>query len=97
MSKMTRSERDARRFAEAIDQLEIGDFIRYLHSPLRIIYTNFIAGIARGLGIIVGMTIVFAFLIWLLAGLVNFPLIGQYFHEIKQLLEAFSQNAILAK
>ena len=58
---------------------------------------NFLAGIFRGLGIIVGMTVVFAFIIWLLTNLVDFPLIGQHFVELKNLLEQFSVNGQLGK
>lgn len=66
------------------------EFIQHLRSPWRIMWTSFLSGIFRGLGIIVGMTIVFALLIWLLGQFVDFPLIGQYFQDIKSLLEQFT-------
>jgi len=31
-------------------------------------------------------------LIWILAGLVDFPLIGQYFEDLKNLLEQYSDT-----
>lgn len=55
------------------------EFVRHLRSPWRIMWTNFLAGIFRGLGILVGLTMVIGLLVWLVTQLINFPLIGQYF------------------
>ncbi len=75
--------------AKVLKGAGLRDFVRYLHSPWRIMWANFLGGIFRGLGIIIGMTLVFAILIWFLGKFVNFPLIGQYFLELKTILESF--------
>jgi uncharacterized oligopeptide transporter (OPT) family protein len=67
---------------------ELEEFLAYLKSPWRIMWTNLLAGIFRGLGILIGLTVVFALLIWLLNKFVDFPLIGQYFQAILDLLES---------
>lgn len=69
---------------------EISEFIVYLKSPWRIIWANFLGGIFRGLGIIIGMTLVIGIIIWLLSQFVNFPLIGNYFKGLLETLEQFS-------
>ena len=74
---------------QSLDGIGFHYFVNYLHSPWRIIWTNFIAGVFRGLGILVGMTLVVAFIIWLLSSLVDFPLIGQYFKAILELLKEY--------
>jgi len=57
---------------------------------------NFFAGIFRGLGILIGMTVVTAILIWAIANVVNFPLIGEslskwlHLSDILVLLEGLS-------
>jgi len=71
---------------------ELADFICYLKSPWRIMWANFMAGIFRGLGIIVGMTIVLTLLVWFLSKIVDFPFIGQYFLDMKNLLEGYIPN-----
>lgn len=86
----SQAQKDAEALKRAFKELQISDFMKYLRSPWRIMWHNFLAGIFRGLGIIVGMTVVFAFLIWLLTNLVDFPLIGQYFWDLKEVLESFS-------
>lgn len=88
------AQKDARALAKAFEELQVQDFMNYLHSPWRIVWHNFVAGIFRGLGIIVGMTVVFALLVWVLTSMVDFPLIGQYFQQLLSLLEKFSTNQI---
>lgn len=83
---------NAKALRRAFHEMQVSDFMRYLRSPWRIMWHNFVAGVFRGLGIIVGMTAVFALLIAVLAELVDFPLIGQYFADLKNLLEQFSQQ-----
>ena len=59
------------------------EFIRYSSSPWRIVWTNFVAGVFRGLGAIIGASVFIAFLIWLLTLFVDAPLIGEYAQEVK--------------
>ncbi len=87
----TQIETDAEALAKAFKELQVNEFIKYLRSPWKIMWHNFLAGVFRGLGLIVGMTVVFAVLIWILAGLVDFPVIGQYFGDLKDMLEKFSE------
>ncbi|CAA6828076.1 MAG: Unknown protein [uncultured Thiotrichaceae bacterium] len=59
------------------------EFIRYSSSPWRIIWTNFVAGLFRGLGTIIGASVFIAFIIWVLTLFVDVPLIGEYAVQIK--------------
>ena len=93
-SPKSQAEKDAEGLVKAFQEAHIAEFIAYLRSPWRIMWHNFLAGIFRGLGIIVGMTVVFGLLIWLLTNLVDFPLIGSYFWELKEMLEVFSEQRI---
>lgn len=85
------AELDAKAIKKAFEELQVNEFVKYMRSPWRIMWHNFLAGVFRGLGVIVGMTVVFAVLIWFLAGLVDFPVIGQYFSDLKNMLEQFSE------
>ncbi len=87
----TQAEMDAEAIMKAFKELQVNEFVKYLRSPWRIMWHNFLAGVFRGLGMIVGLTVVFAILIWILAGLVDFPVIGQYFNDLKIMLEQFSE------
>ncbi len=89
--RLPQKELDAQALRKAFEELQVNEFIKYLRSPWRIMWHNFLAGVFKGLGLIVGMTVVFGVLVWILAGLVDFPVIGQYFGELKEMLEQFSE------
>lgn len=80
---------ELKQFIRVLKGTGLREFMLYLKSPWRIIWSNLLGGVFRGLGIIIGMTVVFAILIWLLGKFVNFPLIGEYFSHLKVLLENF--------
>ena len=89
-----KAKRDLDRIVTMFDQVGFSEFVMYLKSPRRIIWWNFVAGMFRGLGIVVGMTIVVAGLVWLMTKMVDFPLIGEYFEDILRILEnAVPKNA----
>lgn len=73
-------------------QAEFEEFVNYLRSPWRIFWTNFVSGILRGLGIIVGMSIVFALVLWLIAIFVDFPLIGEYVEQAQSKLQEYAEQ-----
>lgn len=88
------AKKDLERIVTIFDQVGFSEFVMYLKSPRRIIWWNFVAGMFRGLGIVVGMTIVVAALVWLMTKMVDFPLIGEYFEDILKILEnAVPKNA----
>ena len=65
------------------------DFIRYSSSPWRIVWTNLVAGIFRGLGAVIGASVFIAFLIWALTLFVDVPLIGKYAEEVKTTISGY--------
>lgn len=65
------------------------EFIRYSSSPWRIVWTNFVAGVFRGLGAIIGASVFIAFIIWLLTLFVDVPLIGEYANQVKDKVTAY--------
>jgi len=65
------------------------DFIRYSSSPWRIVWTNFVAGVFRGLGAVIGASVFIAFLIWLLSLFGRMPLVGEYAKEIRTTVSGY--------
>lgn len=68
------------------------DYLEYLQSGKRIMWVNFKAGVAKGFGITIGMTVVVAIFIWILTMLVDVPLIGEYFHEAKIYVDEYKES-----
>ena len=55
-------------------------------------WVNFKAGIAKGFGITIGMTVVVGIFIWILTMLVDLPLIGEYFQEAKLYVDKYKES-----
>lgn len=82
------AEEELAEIAKTFEQIGFRDFINFLQSPKKIMFRNFLAGIFRGVGIVIGMTVVVALIVWTLTQMVDFPLIGQYFQDLLNLLES---------
>lgn len=68
------------------------DYLQYLQSSKRILWTNFQAGIARGFGITVGMSLVVGVFIWILTMLVDLPVVGEYFQKTEDYINEYAEN-----
>jgi len=64
-------------------------YVTYLQHPWRMLWTNFISGVARGIGTAVGFSVLGALLIYLLRWLAyeNLPVIGDFIAKIVQIVE----------
>ncbi len=78
-----------RRLVERLEAMRIADYLELLERPRRLVVTNFVAGIARGLGFAIGTTIVFAIVVEVLRRIImiNIPLISDYLVDIIRLIE----------
>jgi hypothetical protein len=68
------------------------DFMQYLQSGRSIMWINFRAGVARGLGMTLGMTVVLGLLIWALTKLVALPVVGEYFEEAEVYVQDYMEK-----
>jgi len=68
------------------------DFLEYLQSPWRIFWSNLLAGIARGFGIVIGMSVVLGLAIWVIAQMVNLPLVGEYFGKAQEYINKYVEQ-----
>ncbi len=82
--------RELLRLKKILDGAGFSDFVKYLRNPWRIMWINFWGGVFRGLGILIGMTVVVALLVWFLTKMVDFPLIGQYFEEMLDAIQLYA-------
>lgn len=77
------------RWIEATQRLGLAEYIRYMEDKRRWFWKHFFGGVARGLGMAVGFTILGAALILVLRDLArhNLPLIGDLLAEILDMVE----------
>lgn len=78
-----------RNLSVQLERAKIGDYVDLMQNPTRLIFLNFVSGIARGVGIGIGFTILSAFIIYILQRLVmlNLPLISGVISEIIRLVK----------
>ena len=78
-----------RNLVRHLESLRIADYMELLQRPARLIFVNFVAGLARGLGIAIGATLIFALVLELLRRLIllHIPGIGQFIAEIVHIVE----------
>lgn len=74
--------------AIAMEKMKLAEYVDYLHNTKKMLITNFMAGIARGLGMAIGFTILGAIVIIFLRQLVmlNLPLIGDFIAELMRIV-----------
>ncbi|MFW6278727.1 MAG: DUF5665 domain-containing protein [Bacillota bacterium] len=74
---------------ERIQGMTIAEYIEMIRSPKRMMFVNFLAGMARGLGFVIGATLlgsIFLFLLYQLANL-NLPVIGEFVARIVTIVQ----------
>ena len=76
------------KLARHFEKANFGDYVVLLNHPWKLFWVNVLAGIGRGLGTAVGLTAVFALVVFILINLlksfVQVPILGAY---IAQLVE----------
>jgi len=77
------------KLAGRLEAMQIARYIELLEKPRKLIVTNFVAGIFRGLGFALGTTLVFAIVIEMLRRIIllNIPLLSNYIVDIIRIIE----------
>ncbi|MGB9813100.1 MAG: DUF5665 domain-containing protein [Thermovenabulum sp.] len=81
--------------SERIEKLNLAEYLELYRKPMRLIYLNFLAGVARGFGMAIGFTLLGAFVIYILQKMVilKLPVIGDFIADIIRIV----QNELSAK
>ncbi len=80
------------RLAFLLEEHRIGDVLRNYMYPRRVFAINFLAGLARGLGLTVGTAIVLAIAGYLLGKFITIPVIGEYISDILDYVNLYRMN-----
>lgn len=77
------------KISESLEKSNIMEITYILGNKKEILKRNFIAGIARGVGIGIGVTLITAILIYILQKIIllNIPIIGDYITDIVQIVQ----------
>ena len=80
--------------AEHIKCLRPDEYVAMWNKPIKFLVYSFLAGIMRGLGIAVGMTVVVAALVYVLSKMINLPVIGYYVAQIIKIADSYLKSGI---
>ncbi len=78
------------RWVAQMEQLRLAEYLRYVNNHKRVFWSSFLGGMARGVGMAVGFTILGALLILILQDLAkhNLPLIGDVLAQIVSIVQS---------
>lgn len=75
--------------AEKIEHIRIAEHMEMTTNPKKVIYMNFISGLARGLGMGIGFTILAGIVIYLLRSWVNLPFVGKIVADLLDIIDGY--------
>ena len=73
-----------------LEQLQLTEYLRYVQDTRRLMRTQFVSGLFRGMGMAVGFTILGAVLVVLLQALAqrNLPVIGDFLAQLVAIVQS---------
>ena len=69
------------------ERMHLAEYLAMLQNPRRMIMVNFVAGLARGFGFILGMTVLMGFALLVLSWMVDLPLVGKYIARVVEIVQ----------
>lgn len=87
--KMLSLENKLENISVALEKSKISEYTEIINNPKRLLIVNFVGGLARGLGMAIGFTLLAAILVYFIKQLVDLPLIGKYIAELIDIIENY--------
>ncbi|WP_110943114.1 DUF5665 domain-containing protein [Inediibacterium massiliense] len=87
--RLMKFEKNIEKLATDLEKTKICEYVNIMNDSKRLLYINFIAGLARGLGTAIGLTILAAVFFYMLKSTVDLPLIGKYIAQLIKIIENY--------
>lgn len=77
------------KLSATMERVNLADYLRLINNPWRLLWVNFLAGLARGVGMAIGGTLLFAFILYILSKLAvwNLPVLSDFIANIIRMVE----------
>lgn len=77
------------RLEQKLERANLAEFMALLQNPTRLLFLNFLSGLARGFGIAIGVTVIASLFLVLLTNLanLNLPIIGRYIADLVKIVQ----------
>ena len=82
-------EKRIEQLATNLEKAKIHEYVDFIGNKRRLLYINFIGGLARGFGMAIGFTVLGAIAIYILQKIItlNIPLIGDFIAELVKIVQ----------
>ncbi len=82
------------KLADRLERMRVGEYLNNLNKTSRLIWLNLISGIARGVGLTIGATLVIAIIFKVISMLINLnvPYLSEMMKEVQDILQARHQQ-----
>jgi VanZ family protein len=80
------------KIAMFLEDIRLADVVQNYTAPRKLIYINFLAGLARGLGLTIGTAIILVILGKLLGQFLSVPFIGDYIRALMDYISSFQTH-----
>ncbi|MEW6724853.1 MAG: DUF5665 domain-containing protein [Bacillota bacterium] len=72
-----------------MEKMKLAEYVKLLDHPWRLLWINFLAGVARGFGTAIGFTLLAALFLYLVqrAFILNLPIIGHFIAELVRIVQ----------
>lgn len=86
---LDRLERVTEELTRTMEKTRIAEYVQYLDRPGRLLWTNFLIGVARGLGSTIGLAVVIGLLVFFLQKilLLNLPIISDFIADFIRMVQ----------
>ena len=83
-TQLQRLEQVTEELTRVMEKTRIAEYVQYLEHPFRLLWTNFLIGVARGLGSTIGLAVVLGILVYFIQKLVmlNLPGISDFVADL---------------
>lgn len=88
-NKIEKIQKHIEEIALNLEKSKIAEYVDIMNDKKRLIYINFIGGLARGFGMAIGFTLLGAVALYFLQRMItwNLPLIGDFISEIVKIVQ----------
>ncbi|MGB8955931.1 MAG: DUF5665 domain-containing protein [Tumebacillaceae bacterium] len=83
------------RLAVQLERANFAEYVQLMQRPRRILWLNFLGGMARGLGVAIGFTLITAALVYLLQQMTVLPYIGDFIADIVRIVNSHLETPTL--
>ncbi len=77
------------KLSRKMDNIRVAEYVEMMSNPKKVIFMNFVAGLARGLGMGIGFTVLAGVVLYLLRSWVNLPYIGKIIADLLNIIDGY--------